>query len=60
MVHYRYPEMDSDLLTLTSNAATAVVDIEAGGRIASLIVDGVELLVPREDDPVAWLSLIHI
>ena len=46
--------MDHELLTLTSNAATAVVDIEAGGRLASLIVDGVELLVPRNDDPVMW------
>ena len=39
---------------LLSGAARAVVDPEAGGRIAVLEVAGHSLLVPRRDDPLAW------
>lgn len=32
----------------------ATVDAERGGRLASLRIDGRELLVPRDDDPMRW------
>ncbi len=38
------------LVTLRSQRATVVVDVGAGGRIASLAVDGHELLWPYSDD----------
>ena len=44
----------TNIVTLTSTDAQAIVDADAGGRLASLIVRDVELLVEREDDPVMW------
>ncbi len=41
-------------LTFESTRARLVVDAEAGGRLASLAVDGHELLVDRTDDPITW------
>jgi aldose 1-epimerase len=43
-----------DRLTLRSEAVEAVLDPGAGGRIASLRVDGLELLVTEGWGPVAW------
>jgi len=40
--------------TITNDTASVTVDPTAGGRLASLIVHGTELLVPRENDPVMW------
>jgi aldose 1-epimerase len=42
------------VITLTSPNATVLVDDEAGGRIASFVVDGLELLVTAADDPLDW------
>jgi len=41
-------------LTLTSERARLLVDLAAGGRMAALTVDGHELLVEPESDPVMW------
>jgi aldose 1-epimerase len=41
-------------ITLRADAATAVLDPAAGGRIASLRVEGLELLVTEGWGPVAW------
>jgi len=46
--------VEQDQFTLTSTAASVTIDPAAGGRVASLVVHGVELLVDREDDPVMW------
>ena len=48
--------MKSNILTLISGAAKATVDVDAGGRLASLIVHDVELLVAPEDNPLLWGS----
>ena len=39
-------------LELSAPGVTAVVDLVAGGRISSFIVDGRELLKTSDDDPV--------
>jgi aldose 1-epimerase len=44
------------MIELTAGPARAVVDLEAGGRLAELDVDGLSLLVARTDDPLAWGS----
>ena len=41
-------------MRLEAGEARVVVDPEAGGRIASLAVAGLELLVAREHDPFRW------
>lgn len=46
-------------LELSAPSASAVVSLDHGGRLASLVVDGYELLVtrsdsPTPDDPMAW------
>ncbi len=41
-------------LIYESARARLVVDTQAGGRLASLSVDGHELLVDRNDDPLMW------
>ncbi|MDH3705953.1 MAG: aldose 1-epimerase [Acidimicrobiia bacterium] len=43
-------------MELASGRATAVVDLERGGRLASLAVDGHELLVTEDatNDPMRW------
>ncbi|HEX7165960.1 MAG TPA: hypothetical protein VF230_03165 [Acidimicrobiales bacterium] len=40
--------------TLSADGVTAVLQGEAGGRIASLVVDGLELLVTEADRPIDW------
>lgn len=42
--------------TLAAPGVEAVVDLNAGGRIASFIVDGRELLVTEGDGAIAWGS----
>ena len=44
------------MLTLAGPTATVLVDPEAGGRIAQLTVDGLDLLRERRDDPMQWGS----
>ncbi|MGI9608417.1 MAG: aldose 1-epimerase [Acidimicrobiales bacterium] len=41
-------------LDLASDAVELRVDLTNGGRLASLVVHGHELLVGRRDDPLAW------
>ncbi|MFL5673071.1 MAG: aldose 1-epimerase [Chloroflexota bacterium] len=43
-------------LELSAQGVTAVIDLVAGGRVASLVVDGRELLKTTGDDPIAWGS----
>ena len=43
-------------LTLAADRVEAVVDLEAGGRLASLAIDGWELLVTEGAGPIAWGS----
>ena len=43
-------------LTLAAAGVEAVVDLEAGGRLASFLVDGRELLVTEGVGPIAWGS----
>ena len=45
-----------DRLLLSAPGVEAVVDLAAGGRIASLVVDGRELLRTAGDGPIAWGS----
>jgi aldose 1-epimerase len=45
-----------DHLELTAPGVSATVDLAAGGRIASLLVDGRELLRTAGDGPIAWGS----
>ncbi|HVM53644.1 MAG TPA: hypothetical protein VM262_10650 [Acidimicrobiales bacterium] len=42
------------MITLSSGAATVTVDPAAGGRIASIVVDGLELLVTAADGATDW------
>ncbi|NNC80920.1 MAG: aldose 1-epimerase [Acidimicrobiales bacterium] len=44
------------LLELDSATAHVSVDAHAGGRLSSLVVHGLELLVAERDDPLAWGS----
>ena len=39
---------------MRNDRARVVIDKAAGGRIASLQIDGVDMLVDRHDDPVMW------
>ncbi|HEX9992774.1 MAG TPA: hypothetical protein VGB14_07600, partial [Acidimicrobiales bacterium] len=39
---------------LAAGPAVAVVDPDCGGRIASLTLDGAELLVTEGDEPLDW------
>jgi aldose 1-epimerase len=43
-------------LTLSAEGVEAVVDLDAGGRLASFVVDGWELLVTEGASPIAWGS----
>jgi aldose 1-epimerase len=43
-------------MTLAADGVQAVVDLEAGGRLASLVIEGWELLVTEGDGPIAWGS----
>lgn len=47
---------DGDRLGLTAPGVSAVVDLVAGGRVASLVVDGHELLKTAGDGPITWGS----
>jgi aldose 1-epimerase len=42
------------VITLEAGGATATIDADAGGRIASIVVEGHQLLMPRNDDPLGW------
>lgn len=42
------------MLVLENKNARVVIDPQAGGRIVSLAIDGLELLRPRDDDPILW------
>ncbi len=44
------------LLTLSADGVEVVVDLEAGGRLASFVVAGRELLVTEGASPIAWGS----
>ncbi|MFL5675216.1 MAG: aldose 1-epimerase [Chloroflexota bacterium] len=46
----------ADRLELSADGVEAVVDLTAGGRVASLIVAGRELLKTTGDGPIAWGS----
>lgn len=41
-------------LVLSSAGATVTIDPDLGGRLASLVVDGMELLVTAGDRPIDW------
>jgi aldose 1-epimerase len=41
----------ADVLELRAGIARATIDLEAGARLSSLVVDGMELLVAREGQP---------
>ena len=43
-------------LRLSAPGVEAVVDLDAGGRLASFVVDGRELLLTEGSDPFAWGS----
>jgi galactose mutarotase-like enzyme len=47
---------DPETLELTATGVRAVVDLVAGGRLASLVVDGHELLRTEGDGPITWGS----
>lgn len=47
---------DAETLHLTAPDAHAVIDLEHGGRLSSLVVDGRELLVTEGFGPIAWGS----
>ncbi|MFH0751333.1 MAG: aldose 1-epimerase, partial [Chloroflexota bacterium] len=44
----------TDRITLRAGTAEAIVDPDAGGRIASLRIDGLEVLVTEGGGPLAW------
>lgn len=48
----------SDELRLTAAGSTVVVDLAAGGRLASLVVAGHELLKTAGDGPYGWGSFV--
>ena len=53
----RYPSdmaASHSLVTLRAGSAEAALDPAAGGRIAALRVDGVDLLLTRGDGPLSW------
>jgi aldose 1-epimerase len=50
------PDGEIDRLRLSAPGVDLVVDLAAGGRIASLVVDGHELLKTSGDGPLAWGS----
>jgi aldose 1-epimerase len=43
-------------LTLAADGVEAVIDLDTGGRVASFVVDGRELLVTEGLGPIAWGS----
>ena len=45
---------EADRVVLTREGAALVIDPTAGGRIASLVVDGHEILVTEGDGPMWW------
>lgn len=48
--------MNERRLTLHDNGATAWFDLDQGGRLGGLTIDGVELLVDADHDPMRWGS----
>jgi len=49
-------EPDTAVLRLSAPGVEAVVDLAAGGRVASLVIDGRELLRTTRDGPLDWGS----
>jgi aldose 1-epimerase len=49
-------DADPERLDLSAPGVSAVVDLVAGGRLASLVVDGRELLKTTGDGPITWGS----
>ena len=47
---------ETEVLRLTAPGVEAVVDLGAGGRVASLVIDGRELLRTTRNGPVDWGS----
>jgi aldose 1-epimerase len=45
-----------DHLLLATEGARATIDVRAGGRLASLVIDDREILVTQGDGPLAWGS----
>ncbi len=45
-----------DLLLLATEGARAAIDVRAGGRLASLVIDGLEILVTEGERPFGWGS----
>ncbi len=52
----RPADPDPELLRLTAPGVEVVIDLVAGGRVASLVVDGRQLLRTAGDGPIAWGS----
>jgi aldose 1-epimerase len=50
------PALDPERLELSAPGVGAVVDLVAGGRLASLVVRGRELLKTEGDGPITWGS----
>jgi aldose 1-epimerase len=50
------PDQDPAMLHLEAPGAHAVIDLAHGGRLASFVVDGRELLVTRGFGPIGWGS----
>jgi aldose 1-epimerase len=50
------PAVDPERLELTAPGVGVIVDLVAGGRLASLVVDGRELLKTEGDGPITWGS----
>jgi galactose mutarotase-like enzyme len=44
----------AEVVRLRTDTGTVTIDPEAGGRIASIVVDGLELLVTAADRPMDW------
>ncbi len=52
----RPADPDPELLRLTAPGVEVVIDLVAGGRVASLVIDGRQLLRTAGDGPIAWGS----
>ncbi len=48
--------MSSSRVVLESSTASAAFDLAAGGRLASFVIEGRELLVAEEPNPMGWGS----
>ena len=50
------PDDEPDVLRLSAPGVEVTIDLAIGGRVASLVVDGRELLKTTGDGPIAWGS----